>query len=553
MKTRLSNHRSGVTLSEVLVSLLVMSVGVVAVATLFPLSVFRTIQATQLTNAAQLRYNFEGMAGARPEVKAGTEAWQPNKEYVVGDLIVTSSPNEYFLECTTAGTSGLLEPIWRGLGNTTTDNSAVWTSHRARLFVVDPMGWQQRTEDLRDQGFAPAVNQANIRNSFGRTSLTGATSTVALDSRYRIVRFRGGLPLSNVPSPWLNPSNSVFMPNLGTAAGRTQEIAANFGAQQTAVLPDSWLLQTDTTDIVVPAAPVTALQLNNLSTSLIATLDVNSDNAVNFTLGSGAEQRMSARVTLFDDTGRISHVRPLVSITSPSAGVEELAWTAALPTGFTPVRARVETFEPRYTWMLTGRRNGPTAYRNLVVFFRRSPDPEAELIHPAHFQSIAYRGADGQPGFAGVDDNNNTYIDVDPNGVPDTGELGWPGSDDIVEPYSVVVQYHSDLGGQRPFIKRGGFVCDSQSNRWYRITSYVEVPDANAALTQLDASAAGVLAPTPGVVLKLDQSAIESTGIYNPDFVKPPPNAASSNPGAILMPGIIDVYPLQPELPWENE
>lgn len=541
MKTRLSNHRSGVTLSEVLVSLLVMSVGVVAVATLFPLSVFRTIQATQLTNAAQLRYNFEGMAGARPEVKAGTEAWQPNKEYVVGDLVVTPSPNEYFLECTTAGTSGLLEPIWRGVGNTTTDNSAVWTSHRARLFVVDPIGWQQRTEDLRDLAFAPAVNQANIRNSFGRTLLTGATSTVALDSRYRIVRFRGGLPLSNVPSPWLNPSNSVFLPDLGTAAGRTQEIAANFGAQQTAVLPDSWLLQTDTTDIVVPAAPVTALQLNNLPTSLIATLDVNSDNAVNFTLGSGAEQRMSARVTLFDDTGRISHVRPLTGITTPSAGVEELAWTAPLPTGFTPVRARVETFEPRYTWMLTGRRNGPTAYMNLVVFFRRSPDPEAELIHPAHFNMGRFYGADDT--WNTNDDRNYPGRWPGPNGT-------FNDNDDITEP-TVVIQYHPDLGGQRPFLKRGGFICDSQNNRWYRVTSYREVTDAMAALLQLDPNApAGALAASQGAVVKLDSAVLESSGVYNPD---PVASNAASFPGAILMPGIIDVYPLQPELPWENE
>ncbi|HET6424360.1 MAG TPA: hypothetical protein VFG20_11790, partial [Planctomycetaceae bacterium] len=113
----------GVTLSEVLVSLLVMSVGVVAVATLFPLSVFRTIQATQLTNAAQLRYNFEGMAGAKPELYAGTQAWQPNKEYVPGDLIVTTVPNEYYLECETGGTSQTLEPSWRALGSLTTENA----------------------------------------------------------------------------------------------------------------------------------------------------------------------------------------------------------------------------------------------------------------------------------------------------------------------------------------------------------------------------------------------------------------------------------------------
>ncbi|MBS0204031.1 MAG: hypothetical protein JSS49_14085 [Planctomycetes bacterium] len=51
--------RAGVTLSEVLVSMLLMSIGVVSLATLFPISVLRTAQATQLTHAVFLRNNAE--------------------------------------------------------------------------------------------------------------------------------------------------------------------------------------------------------------------------------------------------------------------------------------------------------------------------------------------------------------------------------------------------------------------------------------------------------------------------------------------------------------
>ena len=36
-----------------------MSIGVIALATLFPISVLRSIQASQLTNATNLRYNAE--------------------------------------------------------------------------------------------------------------------------------------------------------------------------------------------------------------------------------------------------------------------------------------------------------------------------------------------------------------------------------------------------------------------------------------------------------------------------------------------------------------
>ncbi len=49
--------RRGVTLSEVLVSTFVMSIGVVSVATLFPISMLRSVQATQATNATLLRQN----------------------------------------------------------------------------------------------------------------------------------------------------------------------------------------------------------------------------------------------------------------------------------------------------------------------------------------------------------------------------------------------------------------------------------------------------------------------------------------------------------------
>lgn len=60
--------RRGVTLSEVLVSTLIMSIGVVSVATLFPLSMMRSIQATQLTNAALLKQNIESIVEFDPDL-----------------------------------------------------------------------------------------------------------------------------------------------------------------------------------------------------------------------------------------------------------------------------------------------------------------------------------------------------------------------------------------------------------------------------------------------------------------------------------------------------
>lgn len=71
LRTRLNQStitydRSGVTLMEVLMSVMIMSIGVVSLASLFPISIIRGIQATQLTNATVLRYNAEALIDAFP-------------------------------------------------------------------------------------------------------------------------------------------------------------------------------------------------------------------------------------------------------------------------------------------------------------------------------------------------------------------------------------------------------------------------------------------------------------------------------------------------------
>jgi hypothetical protein len=58
----------GATLSEILISLMVMSIGVVSLATLFPISVLRSIQASQLTNATIHRLNVEQLIGLFPRM-----------------------------------------------------------------------------------------------------------------------------------------------------------------------------------------------------------------------------------------------------------------------------------------------------------------------------------------------------------------------------------------------------------------------------------------------------------------------------------------------------
>ena len=61
-----SMYRRGVTLTEVLMSLMIMAIGVTSVMTLFPIATLRSAQATRLTNSALLKYNVEALLEARP-------------------------------------------------------------------------------------------------------------------------------------------------------------------------------------------------------------------------------------------------------------------------------------------------------------------------------------------------------------------------------------------------------------------------------------------------------------------------------------------------------
>lgn len=526
---------AGSTLSEILVALLVMSIGVISVATLFPISVLRTVQATQLTQAAQLRYNFEGMLGPRPDLLNGTTQWEPQTSYSLGDMVVPSILGNYYLECTTAGTSGAIEQNdsgdlkWkRRAGDTTTDGGATWTTRSLRLFMVDPLGWEERGQEMADLGFAPAIGMPNLRNTFGRTDLSSP-----LSGYYRIARFRGGyLPGFSTRTFPSSQLQSITDPTIIATALAD--------ARRTATLPDNWTLQADTFDLrYVDTDPTTRSVIDLIAgkTELVQTLDVNGSIAsgVNFTSSApGDEGYMVGRMVAFDETGRRSEVRTLATIAQVAAGEERLAFQPPLPVGFYPARVRVETFTPRFTWMLACRRiaSGAT-YSSLVVFYNRSFTAEDELIHPAHF-TTAFKGPDNTLGT--VDDIPNSRV---------------------------VVQFNADLGPTvAPPLKRGGYICDAENNRWYRITDYDLNYDSTSPAAVYNRSPeyiaqaldpdfpGGVLsnsATTRCALVTLESPILENSGLYRP-VAAANQNAAA---GAIIMQGIVDVYQLDPSLPWE--
>lgn len=70
--------RGGTTLTEVLMSLLCMAIGVVAVASLFPIALLRSVQATQLTSATILRFNAETLMELYNELPTPIDAYPAN-------------------------------------------------------------------------------------------------------------------------------------------------------------------------------------------------------------------------------------------------------------------------------------------------------------------------------------------------------------------------------------------------------------------------------------------------------------------------------------------
>lgn len=58
------SRRRGTTLTEVLMALMVMSIGVISLATLFPISALRVVEATHMTNSTILRHQAEGLMDA---------------------------------------------------------------------------------------------------------------------------------------------------------------------------------------------------------------------------------------------------------------------------------------------------------------------------------------------------------------------------------------------------------------------------------------------------------------------------------------------------------
>ncbi|MFG0334114.1 MAG: hypothetical protein ACF8TS_12185 [Maioricimonas sp. JB049] len=358
----------GATLTEVLISILVMSVGVLSVMAMFPISILRSIQATQLTNATILRENVRQQIAVFPEVVLGAPQWSPDATYSADDLVVPrAKPGHRFtatnrvFETSTGGTSGWGEPNWSA-GTPINDGSVTWDGSAAlTAYVVDPLG------------------SIAMENALG----TGA-----------------GGAFGNYEEP-AGALKGGSLPRLD--AGITDfTTAANAVA-----LPDSWTVLIDD----VPES----MTLDS------ATFGPNVDLGT-FSATSSAPTRVV--VTSFDGT------QSVVRTNGVSVSTRTVDWTGDLPPSLDTVnkvsRVRVETFERRYTWLITARRgaSGHTKAQ-CVILFNRSLNPNDEYLY-----EVTAGAAGGT---------------------------------------SITVTWRSDE--PKPLIREGNYAFDAANALWYRIQS----------------------------------------------------------------------------------
>ncbi len=259
-KTPPLHKRGGVTLTEVLMAILVMGIGVVAVATMFPLSVLKSVRASQLTRAAILCINARAQIQANPQLLSDPNFDGNIREHYSGDFV----ENGVFDQ-------GEVAEDVDGDGN----NDRV----QRGFYAVDPLGWAYWT-DVGSTAGVPA-------NVFGHDGDDAAAP-------FGIRRWSGSA--LNGPPPAGAPSLSQLQ------------------AEQIVALPDTW--ETVGEDTITAASTGTVLQLSgtDLDLSVVPTSGNPLARAVLFLFApNGGPKAVTRRIVAVDNSAKTITVSPAIT------------------------------------------------------------------------------------------------------------------------------------------------------------------------------------------------------------------------------------------------
>lgn len=434
VQTRGTVAPAGVTLSEVLVSMLIMSVGVVSLATLFPISVLRTAQATQLTHSVFLRNNAEAAVESNLGLLSNAQIYGFSGLGVIDPLgvqLVGTPPPPY-------------GPFWVGVGTSLggvrrTDGLALSSSTTAgqRLALAEqlatlPDSWSLvREEAVTATGLSASPPTITVGNSTLGLNVRNGSTANAPNARHRMVMFDAtgrfavlqplyqvsGLNLSwwNVNGSGASLTTGPYLPT-GFMPTRVRIEAQDRRYTWMMTVRKRW----------TPVGPI-----------------------------AGADG--GAGVSGTDDDGNGTIDDPDGSELHYSGSDDDPNWAAELDVAVFYNRS----FQPAAGTLATAQPGDETAF---------------DLTYPVSLNLAgsltgSWTGFDGQPGVSGVDDDNNLTTD-------DASESGFPGSDDN---RTVIVTYAAPPA-KKPYLKKGGYMLEPSQLKWYRILDLKEASTTTTVL-----------------------------------------------------------------------
>lgn len=490
--------RNGVTLTEVLMSLMIMGIGVVSLATLFPIATLRVLEATNLTNSTIARYNAEGVVDAFPAI--------------------------------------IHEPA--GIGN----GQAL-----GRNYMVDPLGWWEHESQLG----LTAIDDSNlIYFEYNRnTGLLTVPPLTTPAGNYQ-TRFFGEDPTAGnrVLFSTMDVTRSIVsLPDTTTDYGEgfpdpDGSVVGAYdlngdGRIQGLVLP----AEIDMTEFTL--APGDS-RYQNTSHYQAVIFDKSGDHSeirqLTTVTSAGGGQ---FKITWEQDRNNSGSIDPGEELPLPLIFSQDSAGNPNVGL------VRIEQPLPYYSWMLSVRKriSGPTNV-DVVVFNKRDFSKLSEQVYFGDLRKFDL-GPDGGPGMVGIDDNGDGNVD-------DAGEAGYPRdpprniSDDF-ENNKVTISWLSDPFDptstvlEKPPLKKGGYILDHVNLLWYRIRA-IESGDINQDGVTEDTSATLILETTINRNNTEDISGDGTLGdLLGEDLDG---NNRLDRGGIIVLPGVIAVFPLETKI-----
>ena len=352
-----TGRRSGVTLTEVLMSMMVMAVGVVMVMSLFPVGALRTLQATKLTNAAILSRNVDALLAQNPRL-----IFDPNGDGNIVQHIQPAIVRNYIVDPLSFHIYAELQQAGTPMGQTLQDFTQFGNDGGRRLaplngFSIPRYGGGLRTKAGADwtTSLVDAKTLRLLATTFASqpdgwsTDIETFATGVELDENNNVI----GVKLENLTADHLQNAGSSSSLNINTSfVGRIDD-------------PEIYrIVVFDLDEQISQTFPLTYLDLELADDTEIGAGN-NQDNDIE---ASWTEGGVTSPLD-FNGNGRIDN--------------------RILPVEFNQQVGRVLLQSRRtneFSWMLTVRRraDGNARSVDVVVRFRSGVDFKDEELFPAN-------------------------------------------------------------------------------------------------------------------------------------------------------------------------